>query len=1182
MRLLKRLLRFLVSRRLWTFVGVLVLCWLVWAFGPLVAVGEVEPLASEVARLIAIGAILFLWLLSVLLGQLRAARANRAFVAELAKAPPQAAHDPTGEVAAKFRTVLEDLRRGKGGSRRLLSEMPWYLLIGPPGTGKTTALRQSGLDFPMDLSDDLKGVGGTRNCDWFFTNDAVLLDTAGRYTEQASAPEADAAEWRGFLDLLKRHRGRRSLNGVVVAISLRELLGPTEALRLHARAVRRRLAELREGLAIHLPTYLLVTKLDLLPGFETFFADLSTSEREQVWGWTLRTDAPADGAGVERELRDLAGRAERRLDGRLAEDLSLRERAEAFRFPAQLLRLEAPLRSFVEGVFGETRYDEAAWLRGVYLTSATQEGTPIDRLVGELAGAYGLSAEPPVASRRGERRSFFLRRLLTDVVFKEAGLGVLDPAREDRRRWAWRGAVAACVLVAALLSALFAFSYVRGAAALSLQARQFEALAASLAPVAARQAPTDPLDLAEAVAAVQQVEAALVPAPATPLDLLGPRADRELLRAQDIAEGRALDRILLPRMVAMLEAAMWRRVRDPDQLLGALKAYHMLTGLAAYDEAFVSEWWQASLPAAAEPFDPFPSEEALRMQLDALARFPGEAPPPAPDPELLAAALETVCGIPIETRAYQALLSHPAVTALPEWIPAESAGPNGGTVLTRLTGKTLRAGLPGAFTYRGFRDAVLPLVPEVAAQAALDGLVVAGSCEETQGSDATALAAEIEPRLLDLYAQDFIATWDGFLRDVRLAPLADLTVATANLKDLASPASALTGLLTEVAAQTDLARPEAAEEGGAAVPDGVVRAATKRLGTLGRLIGRADAAAGQGGEEAPAVPAAARAVSDHFAPIRGLVAEVDGAPAGLADTRAALGALANELQTVQNTPDPEAALLARGGLPELTGAVAEVARGLPDPIDDWIGGIAADTTAVTREAVVAQLTARVRADVLPLCRAATGGRYPFDRASRIDVTLADFRSLFGPGGKFEAFTDEQLLPYVDTAARPWAWRSDLGLPPGSLVPFERARAIRDALFPGGTGPLISFRLQPTDLSPNAARVTLNIDGQLIIYFNNPTQPAPVTWPGPDQSGFVAFGFTPTDGGAEAVSTPDPGDWALLHLLDQGDLVATDQSNLFRLTLSVGPYRASFDLLADSVENPFDLSMFAGFSCPESF
>ena len=103
--------------------------------------------------------------------------------------------------------------------------MPWYVIIGPPGTGKTTALRQSGLHFPIDLSDDLKGVGGTRNCDWFFTEDAVLIDTAGRYVEQESDPEVDAAEWLGFLDLLKKHRGQRALNGVIVTLSLQELAG---------------------------------------------------------------------------------------------------------------------------------------------------------------------------------------------------------------------------------------------------------------------------------------------------------------------------------------------------------------------------------------------------------------------------------------------------------------------------------------------------------------------------------------------------------------------------------------------------------------------------------------------------------------------------------------------------------------------------------------------------------------------------------------------------------------------------------------------------------------------------------------------------------------------------------------------------------------------------------------------
>jgi type VI secretion system protein ImpL len=97
----------------------------------------------------------------------------------------------------------------------------------PPRTGKTTALKQSGLHFPIDLSDDLKGVGGTRNCDWFFTEDAVLVDTAGRYVQQQSDPEIDAAEWLGFLDMLKKHRGKRALNGVILTLSLKELLGAT-------------------------------------------------------------------------------------------------------------------------------------------------------------------------------------------------------------------------------------------------------------------------------------------------------------------------------------------------------------------------------------------------------------------------------------------------------------------------------------------------------------------------------------------------------------------------------------------------------------------------------------------------------------------------------------------------------------------------------------------------------------------------------------------------------------------------------------------------------------------------------------------------------------------------------------------------------------------------------------------
>jgi type VI secretion system protein ImpL len=225
MRVLKSVFGFFLSRTFWTLVGLVLLAALIWLYGPLLAFGTATPLASDLARIVVIGLLVILWLVSALVRQIRAARANRMFVTDLARPEPARPRAPgeenVGEVNQKFQDILTEMKRSKLGGRKFLRDMPWYVIIGPPGTGKTTALKQSGLHFPVDLSDDLKGVGGTRNCDWFFTEEAVLVDTAGRYVQQESDPEVDAAEWRGFLALLKKHRGRRALNGVILTLSAR-------------------------------------------------------------------------------------------------------------------------------------------------------------------------------------------------------------------------------------------------------------------------------------------------------------------------------------------------------------------------------------------------------------------------------------------------------------------------------------------------------------------------------------------------------------------------------------------------------------------------------------------------------------------------------------------------------------------------------------------------------------------------------------------------------------------------------------------------------------------------------------------------------------------------------------------------------------------------------------------------
>lgn len=1177
MKVLKAIFRFLFSRRLWTFIGVVLLCGLIWLFGPLVSVGDMVPLADDLVRMVVIAVILVLWLFSLLLAQLRAAKKNQLFVTELA-APERPKISLPGEanvaeINSKFASVLTEMKRSKLGGKKFLRDMPWYVIIGPPGSGKTTALRQSGLHFPIDLADDLKGVGGTRNCDWFFTEDAVLVDTAGRYVQQQSDPDIDAAEWLGFLDMLKKHRGKRALNGVILTLSLKELLAGESTVREHGREIRKRLAELRERLQIQLPVYLMLTKVDLVPGFESFFGSLPTKDREQVWGATLPTDARIDRTIIEREMKALLANLETRLTTRMAEDVPLDQRAEVFRFPSQVERLEAPLKLLIDTVFGESRYEESPWLRGFYLTSATQEGSPIDRLVGELAGSFGLNADAAPRRAFGEKRSYFLRNMLTDLIFPEAGLGTFDPGAEERRKWIWRGSIAGASLVTLIAGLLFLFSFLRYSGGIDDQERLFADLSGRLANVAARQAPTDPLDLELALEGVTEVRAAATDVPSSLLTYIGPTARSELTEAQRIAYDRSLRNILEPRMVALLEATMWRKIRDPEYILGALKVYYMMTGLAPYDREFAAQWWQDQLALNA-PLDPFPTEAALEHQLAAIDRMGSEEQKIAPDNDLVQQALQSICTIPLAARAYSALISDPAVTALPEWIPAEKAGPNATRVLTRISEKTLRVGLPGAFSYNGFHSTVLPLIPEVAATAALDQAVFAGGCAES--SDAS--VATLEADILKLYQDDFIAQWNGFLRDIRLAPITDLPTATSNMKDLASPDSTLRRLVRAVVDEVDLTRVIPEEEGSAAT-EGIAKKAVSKLGKVGKLLkAGSKLATSTGGTEGP--PPGTE-IALHFAPLKAAIEEVDGLPPLLDDVGLQLDGLAKELASAMNSPDPEATLLARGGLGELTGAVANAANALPDPLDDWVAGIAGDTIAVTRDAVISQLNDRWRADVYDFCVKATEGRYPFDEGSAIDVNVADFRELFAPGARIDKFVTDNLLPYIDTTVKPWAWRADFGLDGALLSPFERARSIRDGLFPGGSGPVMAFTLEAKDLTPNAASVTLNVDGQVLTYLNAATRPMPMTWPGPDGTNLISMSFQPADGTGELL-TSETGSWAWLRLIRKGRLSGTALPEVFNLSLGLSGFSAAFELRAASVDNPFDLKMFGNFKCPTKF
>lgn len=515
------------------------------------------------------------------------------------------------ELAARMREALSTLRNTAGGRHSdYLYSRPWYVIIGPPGAGKTTALVNSGLHFPY-ASAALKGVSGTRNLEFMFADEAVLVDTAGRYTSQDSDASADAKGWAAFLALLRRHRPLQPINGVIVAIGIDELAkGDRAAIDRHAMAVRHRLAELRQTLQIAVPVYVLLTKADLLAGFVEFFDDLDVERRRAVLGQTLRFSAAGPrGDALAGAFDDMANAIQARQAIRLSSENDVQRRALILGFPSQIASLRARLIHFLDGAFLADP-ERAGLLRGFYLTSGLQDGTPLDRIVSGMAQVYDL----PRIAAAGSGRAYFLNRLLSDVIFAEAGLVQTDAPAQRRQQMQLRGAIAAIAAFSALLLLLWGISFARNRA---LQAAMLDRAAAAarlqhdagidLADVHDGDPPLDrAIGLLRAIDKLPRGHAAQQSGDA-PLTMRFGLYRRGLARQADQAYRESLRRILLPRILLEIEADLKKNITHPRAVYEPLKVYLMLGGQEPMDIDAVRNWvrayWanEAYPGAAAEP-----------------------------------------------------------------------------------------------------------------------------------------------------------------------------------------------------------------------------------------------------------------------------------------------------------------------------------------------------------------------------------------------------------------------------------------------------------------------------------------------------------------------------------------------------------------------------------------------------
>jgi type VI secretion system protein ImpL len=1095
----------------------------------------------------------------------RAARAAKAMDTMLAqdseRAVAKAAPAKKSEVEAvrkrlnEAMATLKTSKLGEVSGKAALYELPWYVVIGNPAAGKSSAIINSGLHFPFAEKGEavIQGIGGTRNCDWFFTTEGILLDTAGRY----AVHEEDRGEWLGFLHLLKRNRPMAPINGIIIVASVPELTRnrPEFVINL-AKQIRERVQEITSQLEVFAPVYVMFTKVDLISGFVEFFQDTDLAERGRVWGATL----PYDAQGGADPVAAFDDHFDKIFDG--LKEMSI-ERMALYRgeplgpgvltFPVEFSGIRPTLRAFLATLFEENPFQFKPIFRGFYFSSALQEGQAEAVSSERIAERFGLKqmAQPRTALPPASN-GFFLRELFSRVVFADRNLVRQYSSRAKRRlrMVAFVGSVA----VLGLMLGSMTWSFIGNQ-------RLVENVQADLDKAVKLQ--ENHIDLASRMEALEILQDRLEQMEHyrkdTPLALSmglfqGDRIERKLrkeyfagirqIMIKPVTE--ALEAFLTeanqhatdlkPMLGAPQPAAVSLTSADGEPLVpgqykeasptnvqddyNALKTYLMLADHKHTEPGHLSDqltrFWRGWLEANRGVM---PREQMIRSA-ERLMNFSiaHAADPDFPtiDVKLVLAdrmrenLRHVVRGMAARDRVYAEIKAR-ASTRFPAMTVARIVGDEG---------KGMLAGsyaIPGTFTRKAWEQYVKPAFKDAANKelqttdwvlktSVRDDLSLEGSPEQ------------IEKTLTDMYKNEYVQEWQKFLLGITVSDFKGFDDAVERMNLLGDPErSPLAKVMQTTFRETSWDNPSLANAGLKNAQRGIV-AWFKRV-ILRRTPARVNVNIDSSGHrtEVPMGP-----IGREFAGIGALMVTHGSSDASLyKGYLEALSKVRTRFNQMKNAGDPGPASrqlmqqTLEGSGSELSDALKyvdeQMLTGMSDAARSAVRPLLVRPLmmafAVTVKPTEAELNKTWRAQVYEPFQHILAEKYPFAPHGAVEATVPEIGQIFGPNGAIAKFVQTTMGPLVvrrgDTlTARTWA---DMGidLQPDFASQFPRYVApLAGGATAGGAGSGVetTFQIKPRLVS-GLSEYTIQIDGQVLRYrmgtqeWNNFVWPSPQGQPG---------------------------------------------------------------------------------------